>query len=170
MGSQTALKLQVALAFLPSSSSSPCSLPSNFVSEFFINLKRSIFTSSGSFELCELVNEILSAGAYEPWVQDLVAPAQVIRNSLDVCMFHPMFKQRPHFNTVYTLMGVMQCIPCHLCCFIRKSLGRWKCKSQYIPPLSSVLILKLFLCLVLARPTEPYQLCARVALPRNCQQ
>ena len=126
--------------------------------------------SSGSFELCELVNEILSAGAYEPWVQDLVAPAQVIRNSLDVCMFHPMFKQRPHFNTVYTLMVVMQCIPWHLCCFIWNSLGRWKCKSQYTPPLSSVLILKLFLCPVLARPTEPHQLCAWVALPRNCQQ
>ena len=24
------------------------------------------------------MNEILSAGAYEPWVQDLVAPAQVV--------------------------------------------------------------------------------------------
>merc|ERR1712228_703220 len=26
--------------------------------------------------LCEMLRQILSAGAYEPWIQDLVAPAQ----------------------------------------------------------------------------------------------
>merc|ERR1719500_2225977 len=39
---------------------------------------------TGSFELCELVNEILSAGAYEPWVQDLVAPAQYWHDPLNL--------------------------------------------------------------------------------------
>merc|ERR1719430_786448 len=32
--------------------------------------------ATGSEELCNLVRELLSAGAYEPWIQDLVAPAQ----------------------------------------------------------------------------------------------
>lgn len=31
---------------------------------------------SNSYELCELVRQLLSLGAYEPWIQDLVAPAQ----------------------------------------------------------------------------------------------
>merc|ERR1712241_2689 len=30
----------------------------------------------GSYELCELVRRLLSEGAYVPWIQDLVAPAQ----------------------------------------------------------------------------------------------
>jgi len=30
----------------------------------------------GSYELCELVRRLLSEGAYIPWIQDLVAPAQ----------------------------------------------------------------------------------------------
>ena len=30
----------------------------------------------GSEELCELVRDLLSAGAYDPFIQDLVAPAQ----------------------------------------------------------------------------------------------
>merc|ERR1712110_356596 len=42
---------------------------------------------TGSFELCELVNEILSAGAYEPWVQDLVAPAQYWHDPLNLTNF-----------------------------------------------------------------------------------
>ena len=33
------------------------------------------------------MNEILSAGAYEPWVQDLVAPAQVVFAFLSVFVF-----------------------------------------------------------------------------------
>lgn len=32
--------------------------------------------SLGSYELCELVRRLLSEGAYLPWIQDLVAPAQ----------------------------------------------------------------------------------------------
>eukprot|EP00091_Calanus_sinicus_P009782 TRINITY_DN22741_c0_g1_i1.p1 TRINITY_DN22741_c0_g1~~TRINITY_DN22741_c0_g1_i1.p1 ORF type:complete len:279 (-),score=68.94 TRINITY_DN22741_c0_g1_i1:161-997(-) len=32
--------------------------------------------SVGSYELCELVRRLLSEGAYIPWIQDLVAPAQ----------------------------------------------------------------------------------------------
>merc|ERR1711936_971836 len=39
---------------------------------------------TGSLELCELVNEILSAGAYEPWVQDAVAPAQYWHDPLNL--------------------------------------------------------------------------------------
>jgi len=39
---------------------------------------------TGSFELCELVNELLSAGAYEPWVQDAVAPAQYWHDPLNL--------------------------------------------------------------------------------------
>merc|ERR1711936_386153 len=31
---------------------------------------------TGSYELCELVRQLLSLGAYEPWIQDLVTPAQ----------------------------------------------------------------------------------------------
>ena len=33
------------------------------------------------------MNEILSAGAYEPWVQDLVAPAQVVYVLVAVFVF-----------------------------------------------------------------------------------
>ena len=33
------------------------------------------------------MNEILSAGAYEPWVQDLVAPAQVVFVLVSVFVF-----------------------------------------------------------------------------------
>ena len=51
--------------------------------------------SSGSFELCELVNELLSAGAYEPWVQDAVAPAQVC-HTLDICPFQCFAPQYWH--------------------------------------------------------------------------
>jgi hypothetical protein len=29
-------------------------------------------------ELCELVRDILTAGAYDPWLQDVVAPAQAL--------------------------------------------------------------------------------------------
>jgi len=32
--------------------------------------------ASASLELCELVRRLLSLGAYEPWIQDLVTPAQ----------------------------------------------------------------------------------------------
>jgi len=38
---------------------------------------------TGSYELCELVRELLSAGAYEPWIQDLVAPAQYWHDPLN---------------------------------------------------------------------------------------
>ena len=37
------------------------------------------------------MNEILSAGAYEPWVQDLVAPAQVVFAFLSVFVFVCVF-------------------------------------------------------------------------------
>jgi len=39
--------------------------------------------ATGSYELCVLVRELLSAGAYEPWIQDLVAPAQYWNDPLN---------------------------------------------------------------------------------------
>merc|ERR1712098_132151 len=39
--------------------------------------------ATGSYELCVLVRELLSAGAYEPWIQDLGAPAQYWNDPLN---------------------------------------------------------------------------------------
>ena len=44
-------------------------------------------SATGSFVLCELVRELLSAGAYEPWIQDLVAPAQYWHDPLNQTNF-----------------------------------------------------------------------------------
>ena len=49
--------------------------------------------ATGSYELCVLVREILSAGAYEPWVQDLVAPAQYWNDPLN----HTNYVQGSHY-------------------------------------------------------------------------
>jgi len=39
--------------------------------------------ATGSEDLCELVRELLSAGAYEPWIQDLIAAAQYWHDPLN---------------------------------------------------------------------------------------
>merc|ERR1711892_376346 len=49
--------------------------------------------ATGSYELCVLVREILSAGAYEPWIQDLVAPAQYWNDPLN----HTNYVQGSHY-------------------------------------------------------------------------
>merc|ERR1711892_794835 len=43
--------------------------------------------SVGSYELCELVRRLLSQGAYIPWIQDLVAPAQYWHNPFNQTAF-----------------------------------------------------------------------------------
>jgi len=39
--------------------------------------------ATGNEDLCELVRELLSAGAYEPWIQDLIAAAQYWHDPLN---------------------------------------------------------------------------------------
>jgi len=50
-------------------------------------------TTTGSAFLCELVRRLLSEGAYIPWIQDLITPAQYWHNPLN----HPEFLNGSHY-------------------------------------------------------------------------
>jgi len=57
--------------------------------------------TTGSHDLCVFVRELLSAGAYEPWIQDLVSPAQYWNDPLN----HTNYVQGSHYLAVINNEG-----------------------------------------------------------------
>ena len=49
--------------------------------------------ATGFYELCEMARQLLSAGAYVPWIQDLIAPAQYWHDPLN----HTLFLSGSHY-------------------------------------------------------------------------
>jgi len=43
--------------------------------------------ATGFYELCEMARQLLSAGAYVPWIQDLIAPAQYWHDPLNISSY-----------------------------------------------------------------------------------
>ena len=43
--------------------------------------------ATGFYELCEMARQLLSAGAYVPWIQDLISPAQYWHDPLNISSY-----------------------------------------------------------------------------------
>ena len=64
--------------------------------------------ATGFYELCEMARQLLSAGAYVPWIQDLIAPAQYWHDPLNISSYiagshylAPINNELEVFNEVY---------------------------------------------------------------------
>merc|ERR1711990_1400559 len=71
----------------------------------------------GNVLLCELVRQLISLGAYEPWIQDLVAPAQYWHDPFNQTHFlsgsHYLADLNNEREWTLTGLGIRKTLSCH---------------------------------------------------------